>query len=267
MDGYRVKPGSTVVLDKWDAGDTSAFKGPKQQADAVVDGKSQELDVLQELLYAEHKHKLLILLQGMDTSGKDSTIRHVFQHVDPLGVRVACFKAPSLEEQSFDYLWRVHRQVPAKGEIVIFNRSHYEDVCITRVRDMISRQAWQGRYAQINDFERMLSEEGTTILKFFLHIDRDEQKKRLQARRDDPDKRWKFSRADVEERKLWPKYMEAYAEAISNTSTDWAPWYIVPSNHKWYRSLVVASVIVDTLSGLKMKYPKPAADVESLEIK
>jgi PPK2 family polyphosphate:nucleotide phosphotransferase len=266
MDRYRVKPDSSVKLENWDAADTSAFKGAKQQADALVTGKSQELDVLQGLLYAEHKHKLLIILQGMDSSGKDSTIRHVFQHVDPLGVRVASFRTPSLEEASLDYLWRVHRQAPAKGEIAIFNRSHYEDVCITRVHDLISRKVWQRRYTHINDFERMLSDEGTTILKFFLHIDRDEQKKRLLARRDDPDKRWKFTRADVEERKLWPRYMEAYEEAIAKTSTEWAPWYVVPSNHKWCRNLVVASVIVGTLSRLNMKYPGSGKDVEALEI-
>jgi PPK2 family polyphosphate:nucleotide phosphotransferase len=265
MDRYRVKPGSSIHLRHWDPGDTSAFQGAKQQAEAVVSGKSQELDVLQELLYAEHQHKLLIILQGMDTSGKDSTIRRVFQHVDPLGVRVASFKAPSLEEQSFDYLWRVHSQVPATGEIVIFNRSHYEDVCIARVRSLISRPVWQRRYAQINDFERMLWEEGATILKFFLHISEDEQGKRLEERRDDPRKRWKFS-ADVEERKFWPSYMEAYEEALSKTSTEWAPWYVVPANHKWYRNLVVASVIVETLSGLKMHYPKAAEDVERLTI-
>jgi PPK2 family polyphosphate:nucleotide phosphotransferase len=261
MDRYRVKPGSSIRLRHWDPGDTSAFQGPKQQAEAVVSGKSQELDVLQELLYAEHQHKLLIILQGMDTSGKDSTIRRVFQHVDPLGVRVASFKAPSLEEQSFDYLWRVHSQVPATGEIVIFNRSHYEDVCIARVRSLISHHVWQRRYAQINDFERMLWEEGATILKFFLHISEDEQGKRLEERRDDPRKRWKFSSADVEERKFWPSYMEAYEEALSKTSTEWAPWYIVPANHKWYRNLVVASVIVETLGSLNMHYPKVADDV------
>ena len=266
MDRYRVKPGSSIRLRHWDPGDTSAFQGAKQQAEAVVSGKSQELDVLQELLYAEHQHKLLIILQGMDTSGKDSTIRRVFQHVDPLGVRVASFKAPSLEEQSFDYLWRVHSQVPATGEIVIFNRSHYEDVCIARVRSLISRPVWQRRYAQINDFERMLWEEGATILKFFLHISEDEQGKRLEERRDDPRKCWKFSSADVEERKFWPSYMEAYEEALSKTSTEWAPWYVVPANHKWYRNLVVASVIVETLSGLKMHYPKAAEDVERLTI-
>ena len=202
----------------------------------------------------------------MDTSGKDGTIRRVFQHVDPLGVRVASFKAPSLEEQSFDYLWRVHGQVPAKGEIVIFNRSHYEDVCIARVRKLIPHHVWERRYAQITDFERMLNEEGTTILKFFLNIGRDEQKKRLEARRDDPDKRWKFTRADVEERKLWSSYIEAYQEALSRTSTDWAPWYVVPANHKWYRNLVVASVIVEALGGLGMKYPKSPEDVAQITI-
>jgi PPK2 family polyphosphate:nucleotide phosphotransferase len=266
MDHYRVKPGASVDLRHRDAGDTSAFEGPKQQAEAVVSGKSQELDALQELLYAEHEHKLLIVLQGMDTSGKDSTIRRVFQHVDPLGVRVACFKAPSLEEQSYDYLWRVHSQVPSKGEIVIFNRSHYEDVCIARVRSLITRPVWQRRYAQINDFERMLSEEGATILKFFLHISQEEQKKRLEERRDDPSKRWKLCSADVEERKLWPSYMEAYEEALSRTSTEWAPWHIVPADHKWYRNLVVASVIVEALDGLKMRFPKAAEDVASITI-
>ncbi len=266
MNRYRIKPGSRVDLGEWNPDDTGAFHGPRQQADAVVDGKSQELDALQELLYAEHEHKLLIVLQGMDTSGKDGTIRRVFQYVDPLGVRVASFKAPSLEAQSFDYLWRVHNQVPGKGEIVIFNRSHYEDVCITRVRELVPRQAWERRYAQINDFERMLHEEGTTILKFFLHIGCDEQKKRLEARRDDPDKRWKLCRADVEERKLWPRYIEAYEEAMSRTSTDWAPWYVVPANHKWYRNLVVASVIVETLGGLDMEYPTSAEDVANLAI-
>jgi PPK2 family polyphosphate:nucleotide phosphotransferase len=266
MDRYRIKPGSRVDLGEHDPADTGAFHGPKLQADAVVDGKSQELDVLQELLYAEHEHKLLIVLQGMDTSGKDGTIRRVFQHVDPLGVRVASFKAPSLEEQSFDYLWRVHSHVPAKGEIVIFNRSHYEDVCIARVRRLITHHVWERRYAQIVDFERMLHEEGTTILKFFLHISRDEQKKRLEARRDDPDKRWKFTRADVEERKLWPSYVDAYQEAIGRTSTEWAPWYVVPANHKWYRNLVVASVIVEALSALGMKYPKPPENVAQIAI-
>jgi PPK2 family polyphosphate:nucleotide phosphotransferase len=191
MDRHRVKPGSAIRLSDYDANDTSAFTGPKAQADAVVVGKSQELNVLQELLYAEHKHKVLIVLQGMDTSGKDGTIRHVFQHVDPLGVRVGAFKAPSAEEASFDYLWRIHRHVPGKGEVVIFNRSHYEDVGIARVRELVPRQVWQRRYAQINDFERMLTEEGTTILKFYLHIDRNEQRKRLEARRDDPEKQWK----------------------------------------------------------------------------
>jgi PPK2 family polyphosphate:nucleotide phosphotransferase len=266
MDSYRIKAGSRVDLHHLDPEDTGTFHGPKLQADAVVDGKSQELEVLQELLYAEHKHKLLIVLQGMDTSGKDGTIRRVFQHVNPLGVRVACFKAPSLEEQSFDYLWRIHSQVPSRGEIVIFNRSHYEDVCIARVRELVPRRVWEQRYAQITDFERMLHEEGTTILKFFLHISRDEQKKRLEARRDDPDKRWKFTRADVEERKLWPSYIEAYQEALSRTSTDWAPWYVVPANHKWYRNLVVASVIVETLGGLGMRYPESSEDVAQITI-
>jgi PPK2 family polyphosphate:nucleotide phosphotransferase len=196
----------------------------------------------------------------MDSSGKDGVIRHVFDRVNPSGVKVASFKVPTPLELAHDFLWRVHPHVPADGEMVIFNRSHYEDVLVTRVKGLVPPDVWQRRYDQINDFERLLAEggeAGTTILKFFLHIDKDEQKERLQARLDDPTKRWKFRRGDLDDRKLWPEYQRAYEEALSRTSTEHAPWYVVPANRKWYRNLVVATVLVDALERLEMTYPEP----------
>lgn len=266
MKRYQVKPGSRIDLDKWDPADTSAFDGDKDAARKQLKQLNRQLEALQELLYAEHKHKVLIVLQAMDTGGKDGTIRSVFDGINPQGVRVASFKAPTSEELDHDYLWRVHRHVPGKGEIAIFNRSHYEDVLAVRVRNLVPRQVWRKRYEHINDFERMLTEEGATILKFFLHISRDEQKERLQARLDEPNKRWKFNRADLKERALWPEYMKAYEEAISQTSTDWAAWHIVPANRKWYRNLVVASIIVDALKGLKMRYPGAEENLDQVAI-
>jgi len=227
---------------------------------------NERLEELQELLYAEHKHKVLIVLQAMDTGGKDGTIRHVFEGVNPQGVRVASFKKPTLEELDHDFLWRVHKQVPGKGEIVIFNRSHYEDVLVVRVHNLAPKEVWSKRYDHINGFERMLVDEGTTILKFFLHIDLDEQKERLQARLDEPNKRWKFNPDDLEERKLWPKYVKAYEDAISKTSTSWAPWYIVPANRKWYRNLVVGTVVIEALEDLNMRHPEPQFDPADIKI-
>jgi PPK2 family polyphosphate:nucleotide phosphotransferase len=220
----------------------------------------------QELLYAEHKHKILVILQAMDTGGKDSTIKKVFGPLNPQGARVVSFKKPSAQELDRDYLWRAHRQVPCKGEIVIFNRSHYEDVLVVRVHSLVPKSVWSRRFKQINEFERMLWEEGTTILKFFLHIDLDEQKKRLEERIQNPSKHWKFDDADLPERKLWPEYMKAYEDAISRTSTKWAPWYIIPANHKWYRDIVIGKIIVDTLKRLKMKYPDSKVDVSKIQI-
>jgi PPK2 family polyphosphate:nucleotide phosphotransferase len=202
----------------------------------------------------------------MDTSGKDGTIRHVFEGVNPQGVQVASFKIPTTDELDHDYLWRAHACVPAKGEIVIFNRSHYEDVLIVRVHNLVPTEVWKRRYKQIRDFEKMLVEEGTTIIKFFLHISSDEQKERLQARLEDPEKRWKFNSGDLLERKRWDEYMAAYEDAIRETSTDVAPWNIVPSNQNWYRNLVVAQTIVDTLKGLKMEYPQPREDLKGIVI-
>jgi PPK2 family polyphosphate:nucleotide phosphotransferase len=261
MDRYRVKPGSRVSLKHWDPGDTSAFEGGKDEAQDRLLKLTRELEELQELLFAEDRHRLLVVLQGMDTAGKDGTIRHVFDGVNPLGVKVASFKVPTQEELEHDFLWRVHKHTPARGEIMIFNRSHYEDVLVVRVHRLVPPNVWRQRYAQIGEFERMLVEEGTTILKFFLHISRDEQKKRLQARLDEPNERWKFSVGDLKERKLWTAYMDAYEDAVGKTSTESAPWYIVPSDSKWYRNLVIGTVIVKTLKGLKMRYPEPKEDL------
>jgi PPK2 family polyphosphate:nucleotide phosphotransferase len=253
---YLVKPGARVSLSGVDPGDTSGFDGGKKEGEKAIDGLAKKLDPLQELLYAEHKHRLLLVLQGMDSSGKDGTIRRVFEGVNPQGVRVAHFGKPSQEELDHDYLWRAHKQVPEKGEIVIFNRSHYESVLVERVHALVPKEVWRKRYGQIVDFERMLSEEGTTILKFFLHIDKKEQARRFQERLSDPTKHWKFSYLDYSERKYWKDYTKAYEEAIEKTSTAEAPWYVVPSDHAWYRDLVVSQAIVEALEGLKMRYPK-----------
>ena len=266
MKRYLIEPGTTVKLSAWDPDDKGGFSGNKEQALQEIQEWNRKLERLQELLYAEHKHKVLIVLQAMDTGGKDGVIRHVFEGVNPQGTRVANFKAPTAEELDHDYLWRVHKQVPAKGELVIFNRSHYEDVLVVRVHDLVPAEVWKKRFDQINDFEQMLVENGTTILKFYLHIDSDEQKERLQARLDDPDKRWKFRLGDLEERKLWDEYIKAYEDVLSKTSTARAPWYIVPANRKWYRDLVISSVLVDALEGLNMKYPEPEENLDGVVI-
>ena len=266
MKRYRVQPGSAVNLKKWDPADKSAFKGNKAHGEAKVGQLTARLETLQEMLYAEHKHKVLIVLQGMDTAGKDGVIRKVFEGINPQGVQVASFKLPTPVELDHDYLWRAHQRVPANGEITIFNRSYYEDVLAVRVHDLVPAKVWQRRFAQINEFESMLVEEGLTVLKFFLHIDQAEQKKRLQARLDEPHKLWKFNEGDLKERDLWADYTKAYEAVLSKTSTADAPWYIVPANSKWYRDLVIATVLVETLRGLKMRYPASAAGLADVVI-
>ncbi len=266
MKKYLVKSETKINLSKWDPNDTGSFKAGKEEGLAELEKLNGKLEVLQELLFAEHKHKVLIVLQAMDTGGKDGAIRRVFDRVNPAGVRVASFKAPSAEELDHDYLWRIHKEVPGKGEMVIFNRSHYEDVLVVRVHNYVPPEVWGQRFDQINEFERNLAENGTTILKFYLHIDKDEQKDRLQARLDDPAKRWKFRLGDLEERKLWGNYMEAFEDVLSKTSTKYAPWYIVPANRKWFRDLVISSVLVETLEGLKMKYPESEEDLDGVVI-
>ncbi len=263
MKRYRVKPGQKIRLSDFDPAETAEFKDGKQAGLAAVTELTGELGRLQELLYAGKEHKVLVVLQAMDTGGKDGTIARVFEGVNPQGVRVAGFGVPTRTELDHDYLWRVHQQVPVRGEMVIFNRSHYEDVLIVRVHELVPPATWKARYDQINAFERMLTEEGTTILKFFLHISRQEQGKRLAARLKDKTKQWKYNPADLKERELWDEYMQAYEDALNKTSTGEAPWYIVPADKKWYRDLVVASVLVNTLQDLDMKYPEPAFDVET----
>ncbi len=257
----RIKPDTRVDLSKWDP-DDDAIKG-KDKSDALerLDENRARLEALQELLYAEGKHKLLVVLQAMDTAGKDSTIRYVFQGADPLGVKVASFKAPTPYELARDYLWRVHHHVPGAGEIAIFNRSHYEDVLVTRVNGWVDAAECKRRYRQINDFERMLAETGTTILKFYLHISKDEQKKRLEERRDIPEKQWKFHLGDLAVRAQWDDYRDAYEAALSATSTDYAPWHVIPANNKLARNLMVSRLLIDALEGLGMRYPEPEAGI------
>ena len=264
---YLPKKGAKIDLDQWAPNDDGGLNIGKNEAENLSSKLHKELWGLQRLLYAEHKHKVLIVLQAMDTAGKDGVIQHVFKGVNPQGVKVISFKAPTQEELDHDFLWRVHQRVPARGEVVIFNRSHYEDVLITRVHKIISPEILRRRYHEISAFEQMLVEEGTLILKFFLHISKEEQKERLEERLKDPNKNWKFSVGDLEERKLWPEYMKAYADAISKTHASWAPWYIIPSNQKWYRNLLVLAVIVNQLYQLRMKYPVQKENLKKIRIK
>lgn len=266
MKRYLVEPGKKIELAKCDPNDIKAFDGDKEKGLKALQKLNGELQELQEVLYAEQKHKVLVVLQAMDTGGKDGAIRRVFEGVNPQGVKVAGFKVPTPEELSHDFLWRVHKVTPAKGELVIFNRSHYEDVLVVRVHEYVPKSVWKKRYDQINEFENLLVENGTTILKFFLHIDKDEQKERLQARLDDPSKHWKFRLGDLEERKLWDQYQDAYEDVLNKTSTKSAPWIIVPANRKWYRDLVISTILVDTLKGLNMKYPQPDEKLDGVVI-
>ena len=266
VTSYRVTPGSRVSLDDHDPRDRACFGGSKKDGKARIAEQSEALDQLQEHLYADGSHKLLLVLQAMDTAGKDSTIRHVFGSVDPIGVRVAAFGKPSERELAHDYLWRIHQRMPRNGEIVIFNRSHYEDVLVVRVLDLVPEERWRRRYDHINDFERMLADEGTTIVKCFLHVSKEEQAARLQARIDRPEKRWKFRRGDLDERALWPEYMAAYEEAISRTSTPRAPWYVVPADRKWYRNLVVGEILAETIAALPLEWPTPEEGIGGIVV-
>jgi PPK2 family polyphosphate:nucleotide phosphotransferase len=267
---YRVKPGSKLSLKQYDPDDTGEYKKNeqgKEKAKTETATLIDRLDGLQERLYANATRSLLIVLQGMDTSGKDGTIKSVMSGVNPQGCKVVAFKAPTKDELARDFLWRVHREVPPKGYIGIFNRSHYEDVLITRVHGWVSDKVAKRRLNQIKEFEELLADNGTAVLKFFLHISKDEQKERLQARIADPEKRWKWSSGDLEERKLWDDYLEAFEDVISATSTTYAPWYIVPANRKWYRNIIVADRIVDALEEMKLKTPPAPAGVDFSKLK
>lgn len=261
-----VKLGSKVCLKDIDPGDTGGYKSSEEARNHLHD-TLEELNKLQYLLNAESRHALLIILQGMDTSGKDGTIRAVMSGVSPLGVEVSAFKAPNELELVHDFLWRIHQRVPRYGTIGIFNRSHYEDVLIARVHELVPRAVWKARFEQINAFEKMLTKNRVVVLKFFLHISKAEQKKRLEARLKDPTRYWKFSLKDVEERGYWSDYRGAYEDVLNKCSTRSAPWHIVPADHKWYRNLVVAQTIVETLRGLDMKFPDPVVDVSKIQIK
>jgi len=252
---FRITSGKNFRLADFDPGAKPLSSGDKAADLARISELSTELDLQQDVFYAEHRRKLLIVLQGMDTAGKDGTVRGVFRSFDPLGIRVVSFKSPTAEELAHDYLWRIHAQVPRAGEIVVFNRSHYEDVLITRVHEWIDEDECERRYKQLRAFETLLMETGTTIVKCFLHITKDEQKARLESRLADPQKHWKFDPRDLEERQYWKSYMTAYEAAIAATSTPEAPWYIVPANSKTHRNLMVAEIVFDVFSRLKPAYP------------
>jgi len=263
LQQFRVLPGSKVKLKEIDP----AYKDEHQSREQAAEGIAhyqKRLRELQELLYVERRRSLLICLQAMDTGGKDGTINHVLSGMNPQGCRVAAFRQPSAEELAHDFLWRVHKAAPASGELVIFNRSHYEDVLVVRVHNLVPKAVWSQRYERINDFEKGLVEHGTHILKFYLHISKEEQLSRFKDRLDDPTKQWKISEADYKERNFWDEYAAAYEDALSRCSTEHAPWFIIPANHKWFRNLAIARIITEHLEGLKMTYPKPAVDMEHI---
>jgi PPK2 family polyphosphate:nucleotide phosphotransferase len=263
---FQVAPDSKVKLDAIDPGHTGNCAS-SEVAEGEIARHVEALGELQALLYAEGKSSLLVVLQGMDGAGKDGTIRHVFKGVSPQGTKVQAFKVPTPEEAAHDFLWRAHKATPGKGEIVIFNRSHYEDVLVVRVHDLVPKKVWSKRYKEIRAFERNLAESGTVILKFFLHISYDEQLDRFRKRLDDPQRQWKIGEADYAERKFWGDYQRAYADALAETSTDYARWFVIPSNHKWFRNLAISNIIVESLRALDMKLPPARVDLKDIRRK
>jgi PPK2 family polyphosphate:nucleotide phosphotransferase len=262
-----VKPGAEVDLVKIDGGEKVLFKGVgKEEIQRQFDELQDELQDLQKRLYAQNKHRILVVMQAMDTGGKDGCIKHVFSRIDPQGIHVRSFKKPSEEELSYDFLWRVHSKVPHRGQLVIFNRSHYEDIIAVRVKKIYPDEVWKRRQRHVIEFERMLAEEGTTIVKIFLHISKEEQKKRLESRLQNPRKHWKFNPDDLADRARWEEFMGAYEDVISKTSTEFAPWYIVPADRKWYRNLCVARIMLDTLKKLNMDFPAIDWDPKAIRI-
>jgi PPK2 family polyphosphate:nucleotide phosphotransferase len=253
---FLVPPNTPVALSDYDPGYAGGYKSKGETKDEL-ERNGERLRELQDVLWAEGKHALLIVLQAMDAGGKDGTIEQVMHGVNPQGCHVTSFKVPTEEELDHDYLWRVHKATPRRGYIGIFNRSHYEDVLVVRVHSLVPEAVWQQRYEQINQFEKLLADTGTTILKFFLHISKEEQKERFEARLGDPRKNWKFSMGDVKERGHWDDYMRAYEDALNRCSTPWAPWHVIPANHKWYRNLAVSQIVIGALEKLDMHYPPP----------
>jgi PPK2 family polyphosphate:nucleotide phosphotransferase len=256
IDRYLVKPGSKLDLSSIDSSEKVLWedltKSDHEQTSLMLQA---ELQQLQKVLYAQQKHRILVVMQAMDTGGKDGCIKHVFSMIDPQGIHVQSFKKPTEEDLAHDFLWRVHPHVPRNGQLVIFNRSHYEDVLAVRVKKLFGEEVWKRRYRHIVEFERMLAEEGTTIIKIFLHISKEEQKQRLESRIADPSKHWKFNPEDLQDRARWKDFMGAYEDLIARTSTEQAPWYVIPADRKWYRNLCVASLMVEKLRALKMEFP------------
>jgi PPK2 family polyphosphate:nucleotide phosphotransferase len=261
---FRVKSGTKVNLTKIDAGYHDGIDD-EDKADKELEKYTARLSELQAMMYAENKHALLIVLQALDAGGKDGTIHHVMESMNPQGCSVVGFKVPTPEELAHDYLWRIHQHTPRKGQITVFNRSHYEDVLVVRVHNLVPEEVWSKRYNDINAFERTLANSGTTIVKFYLHIDKEEQLGRFRDRLDQPDKQWKISESDYSERDYWDDYQQAYTDAISKCSFNHAPWYIIPANHKWFRNLAVSQILVETLEGMKMKYPEPTVDLTEIK--
>ncbi|MBI3942816.1 MAG: polyphosphate kinase 2 family protein [Chloroflexi bacterium] len=262
---YRIPPGTAISLKSYNPADTGKFSD-KDDVEDDLKKNTKELLKLQEKLFAQGKHALLIVLQAMDGGGKDSTIGHVMAAFNPQGCNVVGFKAPAPEELSHDFLWRVHQKTPRLGMVTIFNRSHYEDVLVVRVHNLVPPEVWQQRYAYINNFEKLLAGSNVTTLKFFLHISKDEQKKRMQDRLDDPTKHWKFNPLDLKERAHWDDYMLAYEDALSKCSTPWAPWYVIPANHKWYRDLLISTIIRETLENMGLEWPPALEGLEKIKI-
>lgn len=260
---FRVTPGSRIQLKDIDPAFKDQHEGHKEAVEEI-EQYQKKLRNLQELFYADGRSSLLICLQGMDTGGKDGTINHILGAMNPQGCRVVAFRKPSDEELAHDFLWRIHRAVPSRGQVTIFNRSHYEDVLIVRVHTLVPQTIWSSRYGQINSFEKELVESNTHILKFYLHISKQEQLSRFKDRLDDPAKQWKISEADYMERHLWDDYMSAYEEVLSRCSTEQAPWFVIPSNHKWFRNLAIARIVVEYLEGMDMRFPKPSVDLEHI---
>lgn len=263
---HRVEPGTAVDVGALDAADISAAPGSKQATEPTTDALARRLAELQEVLWAARDRSVLVVLQGLDTAGKGGTVEHVLGAVNPAGLRVHAFGAPTEPELARDPLWRIHAAVPADGEIGVFDRSHYEDVLAVRVQGLVPEAVWRRRYDHINHFERMLVDEGTTIVKVFLHISRAEQKARLQARLDEPDKHWKFRLGDLETRTRWADYEAAFSEAITRTSTEHAPWHVIPADKKWYRNWAVATILVETLEAMDLRYPPAEVDVAQVVI-
>lgn len=260
---FRVKPNSRVRLKDIDPSFTGGHEN-HAAAKKEIAQYQEKLWTLQDRLCSERQRSVLICLQALDTGGKDGTINHVLGAMNPQGCRVAPFRQPSAEEAAHDFLWRAHCAAPSRGEVVIFNRSHYEDVLVVRVHHLVPKKVWKGRYELINDFEKMLVDHGTVVLKFYLHISKDEQLRRFRDRLDDPAKQWKISEADYREREFWKDYTAAYEDALSRCSTESAPWFVIPANHKWFRNLAVARIVVEHLDALGMKYPKPTVDIEHI---